>query len=132
MRGAESSQKGVLDTLKDLIRWDTIKSKFYENQSLLLELGLFFGIGFLVGFFIKKFGKLVAIIIAALVVLGILQQLGLISVSVHWSYIHETLGIGPVPVLDETFISHSISWVKGHILPTLLLILGFVLGMRFA
>jgi uncharacterized membrane protein (Fun14 family) len=132
MNGVQKPHIGWLDTIKDAIHWEFIKAKFYEFQPLLIELGISFGLGFLVGFFLKKFGKIVAIIIAALVVLGILQQLGFISVIINWTKINELFGISPAPTLDSNVVVYYFEWVKAHILHAALFIIGFLLGLRLA
>lgn len=125
-------QASWLDTLKDSLRLDVIKAKFYELQPTLIELGLCLGIGFLVGFILKKFGKFFAIIVGALVILGILQQLGFIVLSINWLKMQELFGVHAIPTLDTPTLTLYLDWVKEHVMNVLLFVLGFLMGLRLA
>lgn len=125
-------QTSWFDSLKDMIHWQAIKDKFYELQPTLIELALCLGIGFLTGFLIKKFGRFFAIVVGALVVLGILQQLGLISLSINWLKMQEMFGVRSIPTLDTPTITLYFDWMKSHVMNVLLFILGFLMGLRLA
>lgn len=129
---SSQNQIGLLDAIKNVLHWEFIKAKYYEYQPTLIELGISFGVGFLVGFFLKKFGKVLAIIIAALVVLGILQQFGFITVIIDWPKINELFGISPAVTVNSQIMHYYFEWIKAHILHTALFGIGFLLGLRLA
>ncbi len=122
---------GFLDSVKETIRWDVIKEKFYAFQPTLIEIGLFGGAGFVIGFLLKKFGKIIAFLIAAVVILGILHQLNIISISLNWAKIQEIFGIQSSS-LDNAAITSYGDWIKNHLLQVLFFVIGFVLGIHFA
>jgi len=132
MNTVQVPRTGWLDMLKDTLHYDNMRSKFYEYQPLIIELGLSFGFGFLAGFFLKKFGKLIAFIIGALVIIGLLQQLGIITFFINWMKIHELFGIQPHGALDSSLINYYCDWIKEHMFHTMVCALGFLCGLRLA
>lgn len=129
---SSTPQAGWLDGIKNSFHWEGIKEKFYELQPLLIELGLTLGIGFATGFILKKFGKIFAFLIGILVILGVLQQLGAISISINWIKIQEWFGIQAIPVVDDSIFVAFGAWLKAHILQTLFFVIGFLLGLNVA
>jgi uncharacterized membrane protein (Fun14 family) len=127
-----ASHTGWFDTIKDSLKWHVIEEKFYELQPMLIALALYMGCGFITGFLVKKFSSILAIIITALVIVGILQHLQVISVSVNWFKMHEWFGIKSIPAFDTQSLSLYGDWVKHNVLQVLVFLLGFALGIHLA
>ena len=64
----KETTRGVLDTVKDKISWDSVKGKFDFSQSQLIEIATYFGIGFFSGFLFKKYFRYLFVAMIILVI----------------------------------------------------------------
>lgn len=111
--------KGWLQTIKD-------------NKDVLVEIGIYAGLGFLCGFLFRRFGTYFIAFLVAIGVLLLMQQVDLVTFSVNWDKVQSFFGIQPLATPDTSWVGHLWEWVKINIRPVVSFSVGFFIGFNVA
>lgn len=131
MQAPDVQQVGVLDSIKDTLRPANIADKIRANKDILLEIGLYLGIGFIIGFLFKRFSKVVAILVFGAILVLILQQMGILSVMMNWTRLYELLGMQPAAVPNgASVVSLCTEWVRVNVRAIISFVIGMLVGLK--
>lgn len=106
--------------------------KIKDNKDVLIEIGIYAGLGFLCGFLFRRFGTYFIAFLVAIGVLLLMQQVDLVNFSVNWDKIQSFFGIQPLPTPDTSWVSHLWEWVKMNVRPVASFSVGFLIGFNVA
>lgn len=122
--------QGFFDRLKELLNPSKIAAKLHLSKDMLIDMILYLAVGFLVGFILKRFGTYIFVLALCIVGLIVLQQIGVISVVISWTKIHQLFGIQPASVLDSSTLTMYWDWVKVNMALVLSFSVGFLIGLK--
>lgn len=130
MVGNEAQQsQGLLNTVKERVPVDSLMEKFNESRSLLLDIGLYGGIGLLTGFFMRKYSTLVMFAILMLIGLYALEHLKFIMIN--WDVIYTTFGVqSSAMITSDHFVQLLVEWIKANVAAAISFVVGFLLGLK--
>ncbi len=131
----ETQVASFMDQIKNF--WNSfdlkaISAKIGGSSAQAVEAIIFFGLSFAAGLVFKKYLKIIFIssIIAALLVFALHYNN---MVTIDWSALKGLFGFTPeveVQTIAKTMGMNLIEWVKLNILPTVTIVIGFLLGYR--
>lgn len=127
-----AQQTSFVETLKNAIQPETIANKLGIDKNTLVDIGIYGAIGFIIGFLLKKYSEY--FIAFALFVVGIvvLQHFGYVAVNVNTVKIHEMLGLQSVAAVSDGYGALALEWMKSNVPAAASLVIGFLVGLRFA
>ena len=124
-------QQGILETVKDKVNVAALVEKMHDSQGLILNGFLFVGIGFLCGYLIKRYINAVITLILVLTALFVLQQFEIITVTIHWQMIYESLGIAQImKLVDDNVAPFVFELAKANVLLVVTWVIGFLVGIK--
>lgn len=125
-------QTSFVESLKNAIQPEAIANKLGIDKNTLIDIGVYGAIGFIVGFLLKKYSEY--FIAFALFVVGIvvLQQFGYVAVNFNTTKIHEMLGLQSVAMVNDGYGVLLLEWMKSNVPAAASLVIGFLVGLRFA
>lgn len=126
MAGNETVGLSWFETLKAKLNPSALMQQFRESKSTILEMILYFGIGFFTSFLLKRYGQYIIVFIIMLIVL---QQSGIIQVTVDWNTIQHFMGLQKT-VVEGNIVTLFWEWVKLNLVPVLSFCVGFILGLK--
>lgn len=126
MAGNETVGLSWFETLKAKLNPSALMQQFRESKSTILEMILYFGIGFFTSFVLKRYGQYIIVFIIMLIVL---QQSGIIQVTVDWNTIQHFMGLQKT-VVQGNIVTLFWEWVKLNLVPVLSFCVGFILGLK--
>ncbi len=127
---AVKSEAGVLETLKENLNPSHLMKKFNITSATLLQMAIYFGVGIMIGYMLKKYGKFVIVLILFILGLLLVQQIGLVDITVHTDKVQELFGLQPTAYDDKHLLVGYWEWVKAHVALVLSLSIGFLVGLR--
>ena len=124
----KETTRGVLDTVKDKISWDSVKGKFDFSQSQLIEIATYFGIGFFSGFLFKKYFRYLFVAMIILVIsLKYFESSGFITF--HWDSVQTFLSSNNITGLEAVFYA-CVDWVTANAPYSAGFGVGFLIGYK--
>lgn len=125
------ARPGLLERLKHALSPDALVQRFNLTKSKLIEIGIYLIVGFIVGYLLKKYSKFVFAVALSVLVLIILHQLDLISITTNWTKIQDLLGMHPIePAEDGVLLTIFWEWIKSNVGLVLSFLVGFLMGIR--
>ena len=99
-----------------------------------ISYGQIFGtiLGFIFGFLLKKYSEYFIAFALFIVGLVVLQQFGYVSIGLNTAKIHEMLGLESAVVTTDGYGMLIIEWMKSNVPAAASLVVGFLLGLKFA
>src|SRR5579871_4190195 len=89
----QAENVGVIETIKNSVQPEAVAQKFGIDKNLLIDIGVYGGIGFIVGFLLKKYSEYFISLLVLVVGIVVLQQFDYISLSFNSAKIHQALGL---------------------------------------
>lgn len=124
---------GVFERIKETLNPDSLAQRFNLTKSRLLEMGLYLLVGFIVGFLLKKYSRFVFATAIIIILLIVLHQLNILTLSINWAQVRETLGIQTSSATpDASWLNIYWEWVKANVALVLSFSVGFLVGLRLA
>ncbi len=124
---------GLFTRIKETLSPDALAERFNLTKSRMLEMGLYLLVGFIVGFLLKKYSRFVFAAALIGILLVVLHQLNILTLSINWAQVRETLGIAPSSAApDATLLNVYWEWVKANVALVLSFSVGFLVGLRLA
>ena len=121
---------GFLDTLKEKLNPSALMEKVQDSKGLLIEAGLYAGFGFLTGFLFKKFSSYVALVVALGIGIILLNQYGIMVVTVNWAKLYGMFGMTLAAQTGPGMAAGLWQWIQAHLIVTASFVFGFLLGIR--
>ncbi len=121
---------GVLDTVTTKVKAYPWLEKMRESKGMLIDIGIYAGVGFLFGFLFKKYSKYLIALLVFVAALFALQQYDVITINVNAAKMNELFGLQPAAAGDTT-LAILWEWIKANIVISISLSIGFLFGMRF-
>lgn len=130
MVGNETNQsQGFLNTVKEKVPVESLIEKFNDSRSLLLDIGLYGGIGLLTGFFMRKYSTLV--MFGVLMVIGLYALEHLKFIMINWDVVYATFGVQSSSMItSDHFIQFFVEWIKSNVAAATSFVVGFLLGLK--
>lgn len=104
--------------------------KLHISTDTVIELLLYFGAGFLVGFLLKRLSTYLVALIFAFIVIFILHEMGVLTLSFNADKFQAIFGTQPVGEPHISFVMALWAWCKSHIAYVLSFLLGFFIGLK--
>lgn len=125
----EVSEKATtwFESIKKILKLDSID---WTPQTL-MYMGLYGVGGFLCGFFFKRFSSYVFVLILIGLGIYVLDQMGIISMTISTTRLQEILGISS-QTMNMGIASMLWEWIINHVLFTVCSVVGFFLGFKLA
>ncbi len=127
---AQQPQAGLLETIQRSVEPNTVANKFGVDKSLLMDIGVYGGIGFIVGFLLKKYSEYFISLAVLLVGIIVLQQFNYLSFSFNSVKIHEALGLHNIPMSGDAYGNFFWEWVRSHPICASSFAGGFIIGLK--
>lgn len=130
---ATVAQPGLLDTAAKKLGLDGFMQKLNISKPMLIEIGLYLGLGFVVGFLLKRFSKLFLVLVLTLLFLWFLQHMGIMLFVVNWQRVQElVLGQPSLSIMSSQpdLGSMAWNWVTTHVAAVISFSVGFFAGIR--
>lgn len=113
--------------------WESLKEAFLRETKKfdlsvhnLVEIFAYAAVGFITGFLLKKYGRfLILFFLIAVLSLWGLNYLNIITIDIV--KIKTLLGISEFSTVDSIWKTYSF-WVKEHIIATITILIGFLIG----
>jgi uncharacterized membrane protein (Fun14 family) len=86
---------GVVETLKNSIKFDVIVDKIKNSKELFLWAIVYGGVGFATGFIFKHYGRYLIMVLLFIAALLGLQYMGLLDIVINQAKLNELLGLKP-------------------------------------
>lgn len=132
MADAGSQSGGVLQTIKEKLHLDGMLERVKSSKDRLVEIALFLGIGFIAGFLFKKYSSYVIVCILAVIGLGVLHHLGVITIMINWDRVTEVFGIQAAQqtMSADNLIATVWEWVRLNMVISISFIVGLFVGLK--
>ena len=130
MNKHNSSEGGLGSIFKEKIESfiTMIRSQSHEAA---INLILFGGIGFLSGFVCKKYASYVVVGLALVLGVFLLQQQGVLDVSINWDRVGNLFGIQQVHMTSgDDFFSMALEAIRLNAALSLSFVIGFLIGCK--
>jgi len=121
---------GLIERMKEVAEPEAIAQKFGIDKNLLIDIGVYGGIGFIVGFFLKKYSEYFISLALLVVGLVVLQQFDYVSLSVNVVKVQEALGLMQMPLDSNAFGAFILEWMKMNVAASSSLVVGFLIGLK--
>lgn len=130
MNGTETQgASGLLGAVKENAAVNTLVERIQESRSMIVDVGLYGGIGLLTGFFVKKYSTLVVFLVLMIISLYVFSHLHFITIN--WATVYETMGIQSTALLNSENIFFLVSeWIKSNMVAAISCVVGFLLGLK--
>jgi len=112
MQTPTTIQSGMFDTVKEALRPSNIAQTIRTHKEMLIEIALYAGVGFLVGFLLKRYSTIVSALMLCIVALVVLQQMGMINLTIYWDRFYEMVGMQPIVTSDDSTMAMCTQWAK--------------------
>ncbi len=123
-------QPGIIESLKNAMQPETIANRIGMDKNMLIDIGLYGAIGFIIGFLLKKYSEYFIACVLLIIGIVVLQQFDYISISVNTPKIHEMLGLGTVPIVNEGYGALALEWIRANVAGSVSLTVGFLIGLK--
>ena len=130
---SSASQAGFIERIKEHLNPENLSEKFNLNKATFIAMGIYFAVGLILGILVQKYSRFMFAMAVTVILIVILMQLNVISVSVNWDTIQDYLGLQSIssssqPVMDLGALYWE--WVKANVALVLSLSVGFLIGLR--
>jgi hypothetical protein len=122
---------GVVETLKNSIKFDVIVEKIKNSKELILWAIVYGGVGFATGFIFKHYGRYLIMVLLFVAALVGLQYMGLLDIIINQAKLNELLGLKP-SITGSQLLTCWFEWIKSNVLITITFAIGFLLGIRLS
>lgn len=99
------------------------------SKNLLIEVGMYLGIGFLVGFLLKKYSKYVLVALLCIAGLVVLQQFDFVTIAFNTAKIQEVFAVRSSSLQADLFSMYW-DWIKINFSIVLSFSIGFLIGLK--
>jgi len=116
--------------------WAKIKTtlgldKLHISKEMLIYVVTYLNAGFVVGFLMKRLRTYLLALLFAVIFLLILNQMDLISLTVHVDKVREFFGLQPMGA-QVNLMQVMWDWAKEHIVYVLSFMIGFLVGLKIS
>lgn len=122
---------GLLDTLKEKVKFDDMVIKAHESKDMLIDVALYGVIGLLVGYLLKRYSIVVLVAVLMSTALFLLQHIEIVHVAINWTKVHEHLGLPQTALmLSENVPALLWECAKNNMIIVISSVVGFLLGLK--
>ncbi len=125
-------ERGFFDSLRDKLHLDTLIEKIKMSKDIIIDVGVYLGIGFLSGFILKRYSTYFITTALIFALLTVLVQFDLITIAINWQKVYTVLGIDQVAPDGETLLETIWQWAKSHVSLSVSALVGFLIGLKAA
>ncbi len=119
-----TEKKTFIGALQDF--WNS----FEKPSSWYVELAAYLIAGFIVGFLVKHGGRFFfLLLLGAFLAMWVLDYFNL--VTIHYTMVKSVIGL-PTDITFNHVSAFAITWVKEHIIESLVTFFGFIIAWKFA
>lgn len=119
-----AEQKSLIASIKEFF------NSFEKPSSWYVELGAYMIAGFIVGFLVKHGGRFFfMLLLGAFLALWALDYFKI--VTIHYTMFKSVVGL-PADMTFNDIITVSTTWIKEHIIESLVAFFGFIIAWKFA
>lgn len=129
---ASGVQQGLLETAAQKTGLTGVIQKLNISKAMLIEIGMYLGVGFVVGFLVKRCSKAFLVGVLLILFLWFLNHVGMLSVVINWQRIQELFfGAQWLNVSSQQDLGSVLwAWITTHIAGTISFVIGFLAGIR--
>lgn len=121
---------GLVDRVKVWFNGLGILQRLQDHKQLLIDAGIYLGIGFVIGLVIKRYLKYILLVVLFMVALTILEQFNIINIGINWPKIQELFNIQHTVSFDDAVLSTYKAWLQDNVWMVLSASLGFLAGLK--
>lgn len=126
-----SQSTGLFASLFHALKVDSFLQKFHGNSALVVTVFLYGLIGVFVGFCARHYMRSIVLgILFCAVSIKLGEFAGVSAMTLKWARIYQMTGVSPHDTLSMTLHVY-VSWVRGHIIQVMSMVVGFFIGIKF-
>ncbi|HTM05843.1 MAG TPA: hypothetical protein VL201_01240 [Patescibacteria group bacterium] len=126
-----AEQKAILETVKEKVNLQTFFEKVQDSRGIILDIAIFGCVGFLSGYLLKRYINAVITMIITGVILFMMQQFSLLTITIHWEILYELLGITQViNLVGDNLGLFIFEWAKANVFLVTSSLIGFLIGIK--
>lgn len=127
---SQPANSGIIETIRSSVGPDSVAHTFGVDKNVLIDVGVYGGIGFIAGFLLKKYSEYFISLIVLLVGIVVLQQFDYVSFSLNSVKIHQALGFENMPMSGDAYGNFMWEWARTHPISSSSLVVGFFIGIK--